>query len=47
MKYDIPSTPLSWPGRYSHSPIEVMDFRDMDNLVKLIKTLMMDSNKVY
>nr|MBC7611918.1 M28 family peptidase [Pseudopedobacter sp.] len=47
LKYDIPSTPLSWPGRYSHSPIEVMDFRDMDNLVKLIKTLMMDSHKVY
>jgi putative aminopeptidase FrvX len=27
---------LSWPGRYSHSPVEVMDRRDLDSLVKLI-----------
>jgi putative aminopeptidase FrvX len=27
---------LSWPGRYSHSPVEVMDERDLDALVKLI-----------
>ena len=27
---------LSWPGRYSHSPVEVMDARDLDALVKLI-----------
>lgn len=47
LKYDIPSVPLSWPGRYSHSPVEVMDFRDMDNLVKLIGAIMMDTNKVY
>ena len=24
---------LSWPGRYSHSPVEVMDRRDLDALV--------------
>jgi putative aminopeptidase len=27
---------LSWPGRYSHSPVEIMDRRDLDSLVKLI-----------
>ena len=37
--YGIPSVPLSWPGRYSHSPVEVMDYRDMKNLVQLIKTI--------
>jgi putative aminopeptidase FrvX len=38
----IPSIPLSWPGRYSHSPIEVMDFNDMKSLIQLIKTIMLD-----
>jgi putative aminopeptidase FrvX len=47
LKYDIPSVPLSWPGRYSHSPVEVMDFRDMNSLVMLIKAIITDSNKVY
>jgi putative aminopeptidase FrvX len=37
--YGIPSVPLSWPGRYSHSPVEVMDFRDMKNLVSLIQAI--------
>lgn len=27
---------LSWPGRYSHSPVEVMDQRDFEALVNLI-----------
>jgi putative aminopeptidase FrvX len=30
---------LSWPGRYSHSPVEVMDVRDLDALVRLIVAL--------
>ena len=38
----IPSVPLSWPGRYSHSPIEIMDFNDMKSLIQLIKAIMMD-----
>ena len=37
--YGIPSVPLSWPGRYSHSPIEVMDYRDFSNLVLLINAI--------
>jgi putative aminopeptidase FrvX len=31
--------PLSWPGRYSHSPVEVADLRDVANLVRLIVAL--------
>jgi putative aminopeptidase FrvX len=28
--------PFSWPGRYSHSPVEVADLRDVESLVSLI-----------
>ena len=42
LSYGIPSVPISWPGRYSHSPIEIMDLRDMNSLVKLIKTVIED-----
>lgn len=31
-----PNQGLSWPGRYSHSPGEVLDLRDLDALVQLI-----------
>ena len=34
--------PLSWPGRYSHSPVEVMDLRDLESLVDLIVALVED-----
>ena len=27
---------LSWPGRYSHSPVEVVDARDVDALVRMV-----------
>jgi putative aminopeptidase FrvX len=27
---------LSWPGRYSHGPAEVLDLRDVDALVRLV-----------
>jgi|AP95_1055475.scaffolds.fasta_scaffold00073_22 putative aminopeptidase FrvX len=42
LSYGIPSVPISWPGRYSHSPIEIMDLRDMNSLVKLIKAVIED-----
>jgi putative aminopeptidase FrvX len=35
-RYGAIVAPLSWPGRYSHSPVEVMDVRDLDALVQLI-----------
>ena len=47
LSYGIPSVPLSWPGRYSHSPIEVMDFHDLQSLTQLIKAIMMDGTKKY
>ena len=31
--------PISWPGRYSHSPVEVVDSRDLDALVALVVVL--------
>jgi putative aminopeptidase FrvX len=33
---------LSWPGRYSHSPVEVIDRRDLESLAKLIATLALE-----
>lgn len=47
MKYGTPSVPLSWPGRYSHSPVEFLDYRDLSNLVKLINAIVQDKTKVY
>ncbi len=47
LSYGIPSVPLSWPGRYSHSPVEVMDFNDMHSLVQLVLAIMKDGNKKY
>ncbi len=35
-RYGAIVAPLSWPGRYSHSPVEVMDVRDLNALVELI-----------
>jgi putative aminopeptidase FrvX len=31
-----PNIGLSWPGRYSHGPAEVLDLRDLDALARLI-----------
>ena len=38
-RYGSVVAPLSWPGRYSHSPVEVMDLRDLENLVGLVVVL--------
>ncbi len=34
--FGAPNIGLSWPGRYSHSPGEVLDLRDVDALIRLI-----------
>jgi putative aminopeptidase FrvX len=31
-----PNIGLSWPGRYSHGPAEVLDLRDLEALVRLV-----------
>lgn len=38
-RYGAIDIPLSWPLRYSHSPVEVIDQRDLDALADLIFTL--------
>ena len=38
-KYGAVNIPLSWPGRYSHSPVEVADLRDLASLTRLIIAL--------
>ena len=38
-KYGSIVAPLSWPGRYSHSPVEIMDVRDLEHLVGLVMAL--------
>ncbi len=37
--FGAPNIGISWPGRYSHTPGEVLDLRDLDALSKLVKAL--------
>lgn len=37
--FGAPNAGLSWPGRYSHSPAEISDIRDIAGLIKLIKAM--------
>ncbi|HWP03747.1 MAG TPA: M20/M25/M40 family metallo-hydrolase [Gemmatimonadaceae bacterium] len=37
--WGAPNVGLSWPGRYSHGPAEILDLRDLDALVRLIAAL--------
>jgi putative aminopeptidase FrvX len=37
--YGAPNAGLSWPGRYSHSPAEIADLRDVDKLIDLIQAM--------
>lgn len=39
VRYGVSHLGLSWPGRYSHSPVEVLDLRDLEALAKLIQAL--------
>ena len=36
VSYGVLHVGLSWPGRYSHSPVEVLDLRDLNALERLI-----------
>ena len=40
--FGAPGMGLSWPGRYSHSPAEVMDLRDLTRLARLIAAVAVD-----
>lgn len=37
--WGAPNIAFSWPGRYSHSPAEVLDLRDVERLASLIAAL--------
>ena len=37
--WGAPNQGLSWPGRYSHSPGEVLDLRDLEHLGELIAAM--------
>jgi putative aminopeptidase FrvX len=37
--FGSPNIGLAWPGRYSHTPGEVLDLRDLDALSRLVKAL--------
>ena len=39
VRYGATHASLSWPGRYSHSPVEVLDLRDLEALASLIHAL--------
>ena len=39
VRYGVTHVSLSWPGRYSHSPVEVLDLRDLEALANLIHAL--------
>jgi putative aminopeptidase FrvX len=39
VRYGAVHVSLSWPGRYSHSPVEVLDLRDLQALERLIYSI--------
>ncbi len=39
VRYGVLHVGLSWPGRYSHSPVEVLDLRDLQALEKLVHAI--------
>ncbi len=40
--WGAPNIGLSWPGRYSHGPAEMLDLRDVDALARLIAAIARD-----
>ena len=39
VRYGVLHAGLSWPGRYSHSPVELLDLRDLQALERLVYAL--------
>jgi len=37
--YGVPDVPIGWPLRYSHSPAETLDLRDVLSLADMIRTI--------
>ena len=36
VRYGVPDVPIGWPLRYSHSPAELIDLRDVRSLARLV-----------
>lgn len=36
-EYGVPDVPIGWPLRYSHSPAETIDLRDVESLAQIIQ----------
>jgi putative aminopeptidase FrvX len=36
-EWGVPDVPIGWPLRYSHSPVEVVDLRDVAALAELVQ----------
>jgi putative aminopeptidase FrvX len=34
--YGVPDVPIGWPLRYSHSPVETIDLRDVVSLARMV-----------
>ncbi|MEO8226664.1 MAG: M20/M25/M40 family metallo-hydrolase [Gemmatimonadota bacterium] len=37
--WGVPDVPLAWPLRYAHSPVEVIDLRDVVSLARLVQVI--------
>jgi putative aminopeptidase FrvX len=37
--WGVPDLPIGWPVRYSHSPVEVTDLRDVVGLAELVRAI--------
>jgi putative aminopeptidase FrvX len=38
-QFGVPDVPIGWPLRYSHSPVEVADLRDVAHLAELVQAV--------
>jgi putative aminopeptidase FrvX len=38
-RYGVPDVPIGWPLRYSHSPAETMDLRDLVSLARMVQAV--------
>jgi putative aminopeptidase FrvX len=38
-EYGVPDVPLGWPLRYSHSPAETIDLKDVESLAEMIQAV--------
>lgn len=39
LPYGVPDVPIGWPLRYSHSPVEVIDLKDLVHLAALVRVV--------